>query len=55
MITFNEQQKLFKLETPDSTYAILISEKGYLAHAYYGPKIGDDDVSYLFLSVFLEL
>ncbi|MBO4858869.1 MAG: alpha-galactosidase [Treponema sp.] len=47
MITFNEQQKLFKLETPDSTYAILISEKGYLAHAYYGPKIGDDDVSYL--------
>ena len=47
MITFNEQQKLFKLETPDSTYAILISEKGYVAHAYYGPKIGDDDVSYL--------
>ncbi len=47
MIIFNEAQKLFKLETPESTYAILISKKGYVAHAYYGPKIGDDDVGYL--------
>ena len=47
MITFDEKNNLFRLDTKNSTYCILISEKGYLAHAYYGPKIGDDDVSYL--------
>ena len=47
MITFDEQSKLFRLDTAASTYCILISKKGYLAHAYYGPKIGKDDVGYL--------
>ena len=47
MITFDEKSKLFRIDTSNSTYCILISEKGYLAHAYYGPKIGKDDVGYL--------
>ena len=47
MITFDKQSKLFRLDTAASTYCILISEKGYLAHAYYGRKIGEDDVGYL--------
>ncbi len=47
MVTFNKDQKTFRLETPNSTYAITIAKKGYVAHTYYGPKIGPDDISYL--------
>ncbi len=47
MITFNEQTRIFRLDTANSTYCILVSEKGYIAHCYYGPKIADDDISYL--------
>ena len=47
MITFNKATRSFRLDTAASTYCILISEKGYIAHTYYGPSIGNDDVSYL--------
>ena len=47
MITYNDKTKTFRLDTANSTYCILISEKGYLAHCYYGTKIADDDLSYL--------
>ena len=47
MITYNEQTKTFRLDTADSTYCMTVAQKGYLAHSYYGPKIGKDDVSYL--------
>ncbi|MBO4319569.1 MAG: alpha-galactosidase, partial [Treponema sp.] len=47
MISFDEGKKLFRLDTADSTYCIFISERGYVAHCYYGTKIGEDDVSYL--------
>ena len=46
MISFNSETKTFRLDTPDSTYAIIINERGYIGHAYYGSKIGDDDISY---------
>ena len=47
MIKFNEQTKIFHLQTPNSSYQILISHKGHISHVYYGTKIGDDDLSYL--------
>ena len=47
MIKFNEQTKIFHLQTPESSYQILISHKGHISHVYYGTKIGDDDLSYL--------
>ena len=47
MITFNKETKTFRLDTPGSTYCMTVTAKGYLAHTYYGSKIGDDDVSYL--------
>lgn len=47
MITFEKDSKTFRLDTPNSTYCITITKKGYLAHTYYGNKIGNDDVSYL--------
>lgn len=47
MIFFDKTQKLFRLETPNSSYRICITQKGYVSHAYYGAKIGNDDISYL--------
>lgn len=47
MIFFDKTQKLFRLETPNSSYRICITQKGYVSHAYYGAKIGSDDISYL--------
>ena len=47
MITYNESTKTFRLDTTNSTYCITIAAKGYVAHSYYGPKIGNDDTTYL--------
>lgn len=46
MIKYNEKTTSFRFDTPDSTYVIKVW-KGYLGHAYYGKKIGDDDITYL--------
>ena len=47
MINYNSESKTFFLHTKDSTYAITISAKGYLAHTYYGKKITEEDITYL--------
>lgn len=47
MIFFDKAQQTFRLETPNSSYCICITQKGYVSHAYYGAKIGSDDISYL--------
>ena len=47
MISFDSKKNTFRLDTPNSTYSIFINERGYIGHAYYGSKIGEDDVSYL--------
>ena len=47
MIFFDKTQQTFRLETPNSSYHICITQKGYVSHAYYGAKIGNDDISYL--------
>jgi len=40
-ISFNEEKKIFKLDTAGSTYVIKIIDGGYLAHLYYGAFIPD--------------
>ena len=47
-IAFNEQQKVFRLDTPHTTYLIgVVDDEGFLGHIYYGPSIPDDDMQYL--------
>lgn len=46
MITFNKDTNTFRLDTANTTYAICIN-RGYVGHAYYGKKLGDDDITYL--------
>lgn len=47
-ITYNEENKMFKLDTSGSSYIIGVTdEENYLGHVYYGKKISSFDVEYL--------
>ena len=41
MISFDAQQRIFKLDTPGSSYVIGIFDENYLLNLYYGAKIPD--------------
>ena len=40
-----EDKKIFRLDTPRSTYLMQVSDGGYLLHLYYGTTVSDDDLS----------
>ncbi len=47
-ITYNEQSRIFKLDTPRTSYIMGVEDSfGYLLHYYYGKKLHTDDVRYL--------
>lgn len=41
MITFNSAQKVFKLDTPKSSYIIGLADENYLINLYYGTYLPD--------------
>lgn len=45
-IRFDENRKLFILETRHTTYQMKINEIGVLEHVYYGARVGNTDMSY---------
>ena len=47
MIRFNEQEKIFHLQTKNSSYIFCVSDFDVLEHLYYGKKIAEDDVKYI--------
>ena len=48
MITYNENERVFKLDTPNTTYMIgIVDEENFVGHIYYGRKLEDTDASYL--------
>lgn len=47
-VTYIPDKKIFHLKTPNTSYVMaLAGDYGYLLHAYYGPRLHSDDVSYL--------
>lgn len=47
-IAYNEQERVFRLDTPHSTYLIgIVDDEGFLGHLYYGRRIPDDNMQYL--------
>lgn len=44
MIIFDEKNKVFKLDTPNTSYLIGIYDENYLLNLYYGAKIPDTDL-----------
>lgn len=51
MITYNESDRIFKLDTPNTSYIFGIDDKfGYLMHYYYGRKLRNDTDNTRYLS-----
>ena len=47
-ISYNEQERVFRLDTPHTTYLMgLAGSENFLGHIYYGPCVPDDSLSYL--------
>ncbi len=47
-IRFDEQNRSFQLDTKGASYVIGIADaEGFAGHAYFGKKLGRDDVTYL--------
>lgn len=47
-IIFNEETKMFYLESKDLTYAFYINSIGYPEHLYFGRRVGHDKLNYIF-------
>lgn len=43
-IIYDKEKIVFKLDTPNSTYAIFITEENFLYHLYYGKKVSETDL-----------
>lgn len=47
-ITYYEQDRIFKLDTPNSSYVIgIVDEENFVGHVYYGRKLRDYQITYL--------
>ena len=42
-----EKVRLIRLDNDGITYAMVVTEEGYLLHVYYGKRCGEDDLTYL--------
>ncbi|MBO5033668.1 MAG: alpha-galactosidase [Lachnospiraceae bacterium] len=48
MITYSERERIFKLDTPDTTYMIgIVDEENFIGHIYYGKRLKEAEASYL--------
>lgn len=48
MITYYEKERIFKLDTPDTSYMIgIVDEENFVGHIYYGKRLKDAEASYL--------
>ena len=46
-IIYDEKKRVFKLDTPHSTYAFHITESNHLIHLYYGAYIPETDITHM--------
>lgn len=47
MIRFDEKNKVFMLDTENTSYAFAIADGRYVCHLYYGKKLAQTDIRYL--------
>lgn len=48
MITYNENERVFKLDTPNTTYMIgIVDEENFVGHIYYGKRLKEAEAAYL--------
>ncbi len=47
-INYNEQNRVFKIDTEHTSYCIgIVDEENFVGHIYYGRKLTDDNLCYL--------
>lgn len=47
-ITYQERERMFKLDTPGTSYVLgIVDKEGFAGHIYYGKRLGEDDLTYL--------
>ncbi|MDD6811910.1 MAG: alpha-galactosidase [Lachnospiraceae bacterium] len=47
-ISYNEQNRIFKLDTANTSYCIgIVDDDNFVGHVYYGRKLEDDNLAYL--------
>lgn len=47
-ITYNEQNRVFKIDTTNTSYCIgIVDEENFVGHIYYGRKLTEDNLTYL--------
>lgn len=47
MIAFDSENKVFRLDTPNTSYCMGLADGKYLGQIFYGPRLLDTDLSYL--------
>ena len=48
MITYNEKERVFKLDTPNTSYMIgIVDEENFVGHIYYGKRLKEAEAAYL--------
>lgn len=48
MITYHEKERIFKLDTPNTSYLIgIVDGENFIGHIYYGRHLADAEASYL--------
>lgn len=48
MISYNEKERVFKLDTPNTSYMIgIVDEENFIGHIYYGRRLKEDETAYL--------
>ena len=47
-IRFDNQNKTFYLTGKESSYIFCINDEGYLEHLYYGKRLSEESLTYLF-------
>ena len=51
-ITFLEKDRVFKIDTENSSYVMgIVDDEGFLGHMYYGDKLDTTDASYLLKTI----
>ena len=51
-IRYNRENKIFTLQTDESTYQMKVDDYGHLIHLYYGQRIRDASTDYRGLRIF---
>ena len=45
MIAFDSENKVFRLDTPNTSYCMGLADGKYLGQIFYGPRLLDTDLS----------